>query len=278
MIATLILVFREIIEAGLIVGIVLAATQGVPGRATAVSAGVAGGIMGACVVAAFAGAIGNLFQGAGQELFNAAILGLAVLLLTWHTVWMASHGREMARDMTEFGGHVAMGNRSLAALAVVVGVSVLREGSELVLFLYGLAAAGGTGAAGMLIGGVLGLLAGVGLSALMYFGLVTIPTHRLFKVTGMLIALVAAGLAAQSVSFLQQAGLLQQLSEPLWDTSHLLSQSGSVAGRVLHTLVGYIDQPNAAELIAYVFVLMGMVGLTRIARRKRPHRGKSTVS
>ena len=154
MLATLIIVFREIIEAGLIVGIVLAASTGVRGRSLWVSYGVAVGVLGACLVAAFAGQLGALFEGAGQDLFNAAILALAVVMLTWHNVWMASHGRAMAREMREVGAAVAAGERPLFALAIVVGVAVLREGSEIVLFLYGIAAAGGASTGSMMAGGV----------------------------------------------------------------------------------------------------------------------------
>src|SRR5208282_2124332 len=99
MLATLVIVFREVIEAGLIIGIVLAATQGVARRGLWVGYGVVGGVAGACVVAVFAGQIAALFAGSGQELFNAGILLLAVAMLTWHNVWMASHGRAIAQQM-----------------------------------------------------------------------------------------------------------------------------------------------------------------------------------
>src|SRR5947208_3652586 len=134
MLASLVIVFREVIEAGLIVGIVLAATQGVPRRGFWVGYGIAGGVFGACIVAAFADQLGSLFEGSGQELFNAAVLILAVGMLAWHNVWMSGHGRQIARDMKGMGAAVSAGERSLAALGIVVGVAVLREGSEVVLF------------------------------------------------------------------------------------------------------------------------------------------------
>src|ERR1700754_3383981 len=142
MIPALIIVFREVIEAGLIVGIVLAATRGVPNRGRAVSLGAAVGVLGACLVAVFAGELASLFQGSGQEYFNASILLLAVVMLTWHNVWMASHGRDMARELKAAGHQVRTGERTLSALSVVVGVAVLREGAEVVLFLYGIGAQG----------------------------------------------------------------------------------------------------------------------------------------
>ena len=269
MLATLVIVFREVIEAGLIVGIVLAATQGVPRRSLWVTYGVGGGVLGACLVAAFAGELASLFEGSGQEIFNATILLLAVCMLTWHNVWMAGHGREMARAMKAVGVEVSAGQRSLAALAIVVGVAVLREGSEVVLFLYGIASQGGTSQSAMLIGGALGLIAGAGVSALMFLGLLQIPAGKLFSVTAWLITLLAAGMAAQAVLFLQQGGYLQVLQSTLWDTSWLLSQD-SIGGRLLHTLIGYSDAPNGAQLIAYVATIVIIMGLTRWEHARHP--------
>jgi high-affinity iron transporter len=277
MLSSLIIVFREVIEAGLIVGIVLAATQGVPHRTRWVVYGVAGGVAGACLVAMFADQIGSLFEGSGQELFNAGVLGLAVLMLTWHNVWMSGHGREMAREMKTAGKEVAAGERSLAALAIVVGVAVLREGSEVVLFLYGNSLQGGMTAASMLSGGALGLLAGAAVSALMYFGLLQIPASRLFDATAGLITLLAAGMAAQAVLQLQNAGTLEVMTMPLWDTSWLLSES-SIVGRLLHTLIGYTDQPNGAQLIAYVATIVVIVALMRWEQSRRANRGGGAVA
>jgi len=273
MLATLVIVFREVIEAGLIVGIVLAATQGVPRRGLWVSYGIIGGVLGACLVAAFAGELASLFEGSGQEIFNATILLLAVCMLTWHNVWMAGHGREMAREMKAVGADVSAGKKSLAALAIVVGVAVLREGSEVVLFLYGIASQGGTSQSAMLIGGALGVAAGAGVSALMFLGLLQIPAGKLFSVTAWLITLLAAGMAAQAVLFLQQGGYLQVLQSTVWDTSWLLSQD-SIAGRLLHTLIGYSDAPNGAQLIAYVATIAIIMGLTRWEHARHP-RGNS---
>lgn len=269
MISALIIVFREVIEAGLIVGIVLAATTGVPGRGRAVLAGVGAGILGACLVAAFAGELANLFQGSGQEFFNASILLLAVAMLTWHNVWMASHGRAMARELKAAGHQVKTGERTLAALSIVVGVAVLREGSEVVLFLYGIAAQGGTTAAGMVAGGGLGLAAGAVVSALMYFGLLTIPAGKLFQVTSGLITLLAAGMAAQAVIFLQNGGWLEFFTGTVWDTGWLI-RDDSIAGRLLHTLVGYSQAPNGAQLIAYGATIVIILILMRLVNSPIP--------
>jgi high-affinity iron transporter len=269
MLASLLIVFREVIEAGLIVGIVLAATTSVSRRGLWISLGIAAGVVGACVVAGFAGELAALFEGSGQELFNAAILLVAVIMLTWHNVWMAGHGKRMALEMRHVGSEVAAGRRSLIALAIVVGVAVLREGSEVVLFLYGIAAQGGASSGMMLMGGALGLAAGAGVSALLYYGLLSIPAHRLFAVTAWLITLLAAGMAAQAVLFLQQAGYFEVLTSTVWDTSWLLPESG-IVGRLLHTLVGYSDAPNGAQLVVYVGTLVTIYLLMKIVNGRKP--------
>jgi high-affinity iron transporter len=250
--AALIIVFREVFEAGLVVGIVMAVTRSVPQRGLWISGGVAGGVLGACLVALFAGVISELFAGSGQELFNATILALAVVMLTWHNVWMARHGRELAAQMRAAGEAVAAGKSSLLALAVVVGVAVLREGSEVVLFLYGILATESSGS--VFLGGVIGLALGALVCALTYFGLLRIPGRYLFAATSLMIAFLAAGMASQAVAFLAQADVLTALGNTIWDSSWLLSDS-SILGRALHTLVGYSDRPTEMQLVVYAATL-----------------------
>ncbi|MBY0612935.1 MAG: FTR1 family protein [Beijerinckiaceae bacterium] len=263
MLASAIIVFREMIEAGLIVGIVLAVTANIPDRGRWVWGGLLGGLAGAGVVALFADALSSAFAGAGQELFNAGILITAVVMLAWHNIWMAQHGREMAADLRAVGQAVAAGKRSLSALALVVGIAVLREGSEVVLFLYGVLVANGGSNVELFAGGMLGLVLGGALSALTYLGLVKIPSKHLFLVTGWLITLLAAGMAGQAVVFLEQAGYVTLLPQTVWDTSALLPDS-SLFGKVLHTLFGYSDRPSAMQLLVYVLTLAAITLLTKL--------------
>jgi high-affinity iron transporter len=269
MLGALIIVFREVIEAGLIVGIVMAATRGVPDRSRWIMIGVGAGVLGAAIVAMFAGVISEAFQGAGQELFNASVLGVAVIMLMWHNAWMARHGREIADEMRRVGTAVSEGAKPLTALAIVVGLAVLREGSEVVLFLYGILASGTT-VSSLLTGGLLGIAAGAAFSALTYFGLLAIPNRYIFSVTSWLIALLAAGMAAQSVQFLNNAGLVVALDHTVWDTSWLLSE-GSIFGRLLHTLIGYTERPTEMQLVVYVCILIAMFVLMRVARNSPRH-------
>ena len=277
MLGSLIIVFREVFEAGLIVGIVLAATEGVPRRGAWIAGGIAGGVVGACVLAMFAGALSSAVQGYGQEIFTAGVLSTAVLMLGWHQLWMASHGREMAREMKDIGCSVASGDKSLLALALVVGIAVLREGGEVVLFLYGIAASSQESVGSLLLGGLLGIGLGAVVSFLLYRGLVAIPVRMLFSVTSWLIALVAAGMAGQAAATLAGADLIPAWGYQLWDTSWLLPQDG-LPGRTLHTMVGYSDRPMGVQLVAYLVVLATLViGARLIGRIPSAARGPAQV-
>lgn len=266
MLASLIIVFREAMEAGLIVGVVLAASKGVRGRSGWIAGGVCAGVAGACLVAAFAGALSEAFQGAGQETFTAAILLLAVAMLTWHVVWMAQHGRAMAVELKQVGDEVRMGQRSLLALSVVVAVAVLREGSEVVLFLFGIVAATHTGMPALLAGGGAGLLLAVVLSWLLYRGLVAIPLRHLFSVTNGLIALLAAGMAGQAASILHSISVLPGWGEQIWNTGAIISDD-SLFGKSLHALIGYSARPSGIQLAAWGATLIMLAALSRIIGR-----------
>jgi high-affinity iron transporter len=272
MLAAALIVFREVLEAGLIVGVVLAATEGVAGRGRWIAGGVLAGILGAAAVALFAQQLAEAFQGSGQAVFNASILIAAVAMLSWHILWMSRHAREMVRDMKSLGEKITTGASTLLAMGVVVAVAVLREGSEVVLFLFGIAASGGTQPGAMLAGGLIGVLGGGAVSFVSYRGLMAIPAGKLFAVTNGLVALLAAGMAGQAAVYLVQANAVPSLGDQVWDTSWLLRDDG-LLGRALHALVGYSDRPMGVQLIAYGVVLATLISLGRwlgTARKAAP--------
>jgi high-affinity iron transporter len=266
MLSTALIVFREVLEAALVVSIVMAATKGVLSRGWWVSGGLLGGIVGAGLIAIFADVISSWASGMGQEVFNAGVMFIAVVMLAWHSIWMGKHSREMAQQISAVGKAVAAGSRPLTGLAIVVGVAVLREGSEAVLFLYGIAAGDPGQTPQMIIGGLLGVLGGVGLGAAMYAGLLQIPLKRLFAVTNALVILLAAGMASQGVGFLASAGLLPSWGETVWDTSWFIKES-SILGKMLHTLIGYTARPAGIQIAAYIATLVIIVLLSRAVNR-----------
>lgn len=276
MLATAIVMFREVLEAALIIAIVLSASKGIAGRGRWVAGGVGFGLAGASLVALLAAKITASYSGNGQAIMNAVILLSAVLMLTWHTVWMSAHGRELAAELSAVSADVQTGKRPLVALLIVTMAAVMREGSEAVLFLWAIAA-GGEQRIAMTLGGAGGVVAGVLVGLLLYRGLLRIPARYFFSVTGWLIILLAAGLAAQAAGFLNQAGLLPALGNTVWNTSGILSQS-SIVGQLLHILVGYVARPSGIELVFYGATLLIILSLLRMQHRSRAGGGKVRAS
>jgi len=270
MFGTALVVFREVLEAALIVGIIGAATRGIPGRSRWIAGGIAAGIVGSMLVAGGAEFISKLAEGMGQELFNASILGLAVVMLAWHNIWMSSHGRELAANAKKIGGAVREGAAELSVLLIVIAVAVLREGSETVLFLYGIAASPENSAVLMAAGGAIGLVGGILVGWLMFAGLLRIPLKWFFSATSVLVLLLAAGMAAQAARFLIQADFLPSLANPLWDTSWLVD-NGSILGKALQGLLGYDAQPSGMQIVFFVTVLVVIaLGMWWAGRRTGP--------
>ncbi|MDN5923554.1 MAG: FTR1 family protein [Xanthomonadales bacterium] len=266
------LVFREVLEAALIVTIVAAATRGVLRRGWFIGAGVGLGVLGAIIGAAFAGAMARAGSVVGQEFFNACVLFAAVLMIGWHVIWMSRHAREMEQHMRAVGSEVQAGASSLSMLLAVVALAVLREGSEIVLFLTGMVAGG---AGGLLPGLALGLSAGTAVGFALYFGLLRIPVRYFFTATNWMLVLLAAGLAASGARYLVQANWLPQWGNQIWDSSWLLS-NGSLVGKILHILIGYEARPSGIQIAFYAAVVLLLVLGMRLSSRARTHKKGGT--
>lgn len=271
MFGSALIAFRETLEAALIIGILAAATRGLPGRGRWLTAGVAIGLTGAALVAAGAGAIADLADGVGQELFNASVLTLAVCMLAWHNIWMTRHGAELASQARGVANAVREGGQEFSAVLVIVAVAVLREGAETVLFLYGLSASADESGRAMLLGGLAGVGAGIGCGLAVYAGLLRIPMRWFFQATATLILFLAAGMAAQAAKFLVQADWLPAIVDPIWDSSSWLPQD-SPGGVLLHSLAGYDARPALIQVLFFVAAILGIALAMHVVAARVPAR------
>lgn len=261
MLATAVIMFREVLEASLIIAIVLGASRGIAGRGRWVAGGIALGLLGASIVAILANVASSIFSGNGQAILNAVILLSAVVMLTWHNVWMSAHGRQISSEVMAVGSDVQSGQRPMTALLIITLVAVMREGSEAVLFLWAIATSGEQ-SLNMILGGLGGVVVGILVGLLLYVGILRIPTRHFFSITSWLILLLAAGLAAQAAGFLNQVGLLPALGNGVWNTSNILNQN-SLIGQLLHILVGYIARPSGIEIVFYIGTFLTILLLMR---------------
>ncbi len=257
MFPTATIVFREIIEVALVIGIVMAATRGLPGRFNLVLAGLGLGIFGSAVIAFFTDTISQAIDGMGQEIFNAAVMFVAVGFLSWTVVWMKTHGRQLAQNIKAVGADVMSGDKSAYVIIGVVALATFREGAEIVLFTYGMLASGAYGFSEVLMGGLMGAVGGAAIGLMLYMGLLKAAQRHLFTVTSWMLIVLTAGMAAQGANFLIAAGVLPELHAQVWDTSAFLS-GGSFLGETLKVLVGYTPRPTGMELVFYAMVLLGV--------------------
>lgn len=257
MLSSLIIVFREMLEMALVLGVLFAATKGMQRSRRWIGVGILAGLTGALLFALFMTEVETSVNGNGEFLLNAGLLAVASLLIAWTVMWMSKHGREMSEKMRRIGKSVMDGDAPHTALAVVSAAAVMREGGEAVFFLFGAAQTVHDDGVTVLIGASLGVLLGVLTGYLIYRGLVRIPLRHLFGVIGWLLIIVAAGMASQAVEDLVVINVLPALADPLWNLSAWLPQSSAI-GEILHVMAGYSDQPSGMQVLVFVAALLVM--------------------
>jgi high-affinity iron transporter len=264
--ATFVVTLREAFEAALILGIVYSYLEKIKAR-RGYRYVTWGGVLG--VVVSVGVGIGVTYLSGplldvGPDIITAVVIFAAVGLLTWHAWWMQQHARFIKGEVQHRIDEARAHNR-LWVVGLIAFTGVFREGAETVLFLWGILAQAGAGTGwGSLAGGVAGVAAAAALGWGIFHGGQRVSLPRFFSVTTAFIMLLAAGLFSNGVGRLQWLGVLPA-SEPLWNTSWLLSDR-SIAGGFLSGLVGYRSQPTLPEVGAYLVYLV-VVWVLLFARR-----------
>ena len=249
MLPSMLLTFREGLEAALIVGIMLGYLRQVGqmhrqrwiwaavGSAAALSLTLALGLQ----------AVGAQLEGQAEYVFEGLAMLLAVGVLTWMIFWMRRHAHTM-RAALQNSVQAAVQSGASGALFGVAFLAVLREGVETALFLTAARIAGD--GLSTLVGGVSGLALAMAVGWAIYSGSARLNVRRFFDVSSALLLVFAAGLFAHGVHELQEAGWLPVFVEHVWSTKATLDD-GSTLGAVLRTLVGYNDDPSLLEVLGY---------------------------
>jgi high-affinity iron transporter len=251
-----IIVFREILEIALIVSILVVATKGIKGRNKWIISGIAAGLLGSVLLAFSTDAISSLFDGVGQEVFNASILLISSSMIAWTVVWMTKHGKAISTNLKHLGKSVCDGEASLFALTTIVAFTVLREGAEIVLFSYG-SFVSGDNIYDLILGAIIGLSSGLMVGFALYYGLIKVLGRHFFAITSWLLIFLAAGMVSGAIGFLSQAGIVPEVIYPIWDSSKIISEQ-SILGKILHAFFGYISKPSLAQLVGYIIVIFGL--------------------
>jgi high-affinity iron transporter len=273
--ATFVITLREAFEASLLLGIIYSCLDRVGARASFhwVTLGAVLGLAASLAMGLGVSLLSGPLIDLGPDLVGAAIMFLAVVLLTWHAWWMRQHARTIKGDVEQ---HVSTAHASqrIWVVGLIAFTGVFREGAETVLFLWGLMVEATSAAGwGNVAGGLAGVTVAAGLGWAVFRGGQRVSLPRFFAWTTALILLLAAGLFSTGVGRLEGLGLLP-MTDPVWDTSWLLSDK-SVVGSFLTGLVGYRARPSLFEVLAYWVYLVGAGTLLFRRRPAAPRRPPS---
>ncbi|MGE3194560.1 MAG: iron uptake transporter permease EfeU [Microbacteriaceae bacterium] len=269
MLANVLIGLREGLEAGLVVGILVAYLHRIGRRDVLPRLWI--GIGGAVLLSLIVGAVLTFgpstlsFQ--AQEILGGSLSIVAVGMVTWMTFWMARHARGLSAQLRADADRAVQ--RSAAALIVLGIVSVGREGVETALFVWASVNAGADAALGTL-GAVLGILIAVVLAYLIYRGLVRIDLGRFFFWTGILLIVIAAGVLAYGVGDLQEAGVVPGITVHAYDVSGLVSPT-SWYGALLAGVFNFDPEPTVLQVAVWIaYVVVTLLVFLRVSR-VRPH-------
>jgi high-affinity iron transporter len=259
----LFVVWRESVEALLVVGILHAwlthadtapARRGLP----YLWAGVAAGLLAAAALGSVLLGFSEFLAGDAADFFQTGMVLVACGLIVQMVLWMKRHGRTLKRDMEgSLQAHTRTDNGW--GIAILAALAVAREGSETVVFLYGL----GLGQPGRFdVTDLLAIALGLGLAFLTFWllqlGGRVFTWRRFFRVTEIMLLFLAAGLLQTGVDKLIDREILPVGIAQLWNTSAILSDS-STLGSLIAALTGYRAHPSLTNVIAYLlyWVLVG---------------------
>ena len=258
------IVWRESVEALLVVGILYSWLSRTPGAASGrrwLWGGVVLGLLLAGLLALGIYSAQELLLD-WQDQFQALMVLVAAALIAQMVLWMRRHGRTLKYEL-EQGLSQNLAQRNWWGVALLAALAIAREGSEAVVFLYGTLAAASAGELPLM-----GLAAAVGLLlALLTFWLLqlggkVLTWPRFFRVTEAMLLLLAASLVVTGVEQLQALEWLPPLVDGVWDSTWLLSDMGRVGGLVA-ALTGYRAQPSLMTVLAWLAFWILMAWLMR---------------
>ncbi|HJD65220.1 MAG TPA: FTR1 family protein [Rickettsia endosymbiont of Diachasma alloeum] len=250
------IVFRECLEISLLVGIILAVTKHIEKSRIYIIAGGMLGVVSASIFAFFTRKLSLSFGGMGDEIFDSGIMILITILLSWTIIWMQGYGTKVKQHINNISTKIHEGNSSYLMLVFLVASTILREGAEIIILVYSISSVETITSSNYIQGLIIGATSGFLLGLIIYFGLIKIANQKyIFKISTILLMLIAGGFAASAAGILTSSGLVMFLSDQVWDSSWLVADR-SMTGKILHIVTGYIARPNGLQVLAYFTTIL----------------------
>lgn len=250
MLATAIIVFREMLEICLILGIISAALDNLKNKKLLLLSGIIGGTCLSAVFALTMTYINGLFDGNGQEILKIIILSTSIIFINLTIIWISKHRKELHSKINNATQKLINKEINIISLVIVIVFIISREGMEIILFLSGIYSAGST-ATDLVLGSIIGAASGISLGLLLYNGLLKLNMKHFFSVINIMLILLAAGMASQLANYLNSVDLIEVLSTQIWDSSWIVNENGLI-GKILHSMFGYSSKPTGLQAIFYV--------------------------
>jgi len=266
MIKLAIVVFRECLEIAFLLSMVLAVTKPVKNSRKYIILGSMIGVCFAALFAFFAKTLSESMGGLGDEMFNSFVILFTAILISWTVVWMQGYTKKVRKDLSKLSDKINAGSVSQLMLVFVVAAAIFREGAEIILFVHSIASAGNIDGNEYITGIGFGVFAGVSVGALLYLGLMKYAGKYIFKISTILLTLIAAGLAAEAAGVMTSSGIIEIFSEQLWDSSWLVDNN-SITGKVLNITIGYDSRPNGMQMAFYFATIILTVGMMKFRSR-----------
>lgn len=261
MLSSFFIAFREGLEAFLIVGIIISYLFKI-GEKRYIKHVIFGVIFAIVLSIGLAYIFELLFgglEGKVEEIFEGSVMLLAVVVLTYMIFWMNSQARKIKSDI-EISVEKAVYKGRIFSLFFLGFIVVFREGAETVLFFRAISYQ--IGSRELIIGGAIGIISSIVLALIFFVSTIKINLSLFFRITGILIMLIAAGLLSTSIHEFQEAGVLPIIKDNIYDISRILS-TDSIAGGILKSLFGYNPSPSLLEIIIYLTYIAAIIILIR---------------
>jgi high-affinity iron transporter len=258
-----IVVFRECLEIAFLLGVIMAVTKPIQNSKIYIILGSLLGMVCAATFALFARSIADSFGGLGDELFDASIILITAIIISWTVVWMQGYTKKIRKNLSKLSDNITAGAASKFMLVLVVAMAILREGAEIILFVYSISSTENIESSSYIIGLGLGGFAGVTVGTVIYLGLIKYASKYVFTISTILLTLIAAGLAAEAAGILTSSGIIEIYSDQLWNTSWFISDD-SITGKILNITIGYDSRPNGMQIVFYLATIILTAGMMQV--------------
>jgi high-affinity iron transporter len=274
MIQISLVIFRELLEILLLIGVIAAASSNkIKNFRLYITIGSFIGILGAILLAFLTPHITDMFGGLGQEITNTCIIFITAGLLGTTVIWMQNYSTKVKSEINHIGQSSDQHFRQRILFILLVAMNIFKEGAEIVLFIYSKSLATNAPISTYLFSILIGGFSAAICAFLFYRGLLKVA--KIFKITSFIFIIVASGLISEAFGILSKSGMISIFSQDAWDISWLIPNEG-ILGQFLKILISYDAKPSILEVIAFITTFTIIYISSKIAKQAGNNSQKNT--